>query len=194
MHSENMCGTFTFHSYVNVSFVLFCLMSILSIFHTPFPLTLLQMRWECSSRKWVHLHQLCPSIIIISLASPVLTVSAFDDRFLQPIYNSTCWMSLLMAYWLSFLQCWQGMCWKVLRHLFLPSGVWSSPPVTWWTLASVSAIVLPTGQSFMAWTRLAFFLHSICLVQILFILQHDILWLWPHPWSHPLTTFILFSP
>lgn len=52
------------------------------IFHFLSPLTLTQMRWRCSSKKWLQLPQLCPSIIIIFLQSPVSTVSATDGGFL----------------------------------------------------------------------------------------------------------------
>lgn len=67
-------------------------------------------------------------------------------------------------------QCLWRTWWRVLRSSFLPSVVWSSVGLTWWTLASVSATARIIGLCFMVWMRSALFL--------LILLFSGVIWSW----------------
>ena len=88
--------------------------SMMYIVHIFLPLILLQMCWGHTSRKWLQLPQLCPSIITIFQLSPVLTVSAVHDCGHIPFRNSdSAFLTVVKACWMA------EWLWVGLLFLFL---------------------------------------------------------------------------
>lgn len=133
------------------------------------------MCWGRFCCKWPQWSQQCPSTTIIFHKSPALIVSEVACCIFSCKYKMLLWgyvnpKATIKAAALSPPQCLWRTWWRVLRSSFLPSVVWSSAGLTWWTLASVSATARIIGLCFMAWMRSALFL--------LILFFSGVIWSW----------------